>query len=148
MDVPIQVHHIAPRLVTGAFILSSGLRKLKADEATEQGLHGMACGAYPVLGRISPHRFARLLACTEVGLGIALLNPMVPAAVAGAGLTAFSSGLVGLYLRTPGTHHRGTPLPTEEGIPLAKDSWLLGIGLGFLTDRRSWEFPCRSIRRT
>ena len=147
MHLPVKAHHIPPRLTAGAFILASGLRKLSADEETEHGLHGMASAAYPFLGTIDPHRFTRLLASAEIGVGAALLSPLVPSAVAGAGLTAFSSGLFGLYLRTPGTHQKGSPLPTDEGVPLAKDSWLLGIGLGLLSDPDSWSLPCRATRR-
>jgi hypothetical protein len=140
MYVPVAAPHVAPRLTSGAFILSSGMAKLGADEKTEEGLHAMATGAYPFLGRIPPHRFTRLLGCAEVGLGTVLLLPVVPAGFAGAALTAFSSGLVGLYLRTPGTHRKGSPLPTQEGVPLAKDTWLLGIGVGLMCDRRGWSF--------
>ncbi|MFF4761678.1 MauE/DoxX family redox-associated membrane protein [Streptomyces sp. NPDC001292] len=147
MDLPLKAHHIVPRLATGAFILHAGLGKLSADEQTEQGLHAMAIQAYPFLGRLSPHRFTRLLGTAEVTLGAALLAPLVPSAVAGAGLTAFSSGLVGLYLRTPGAHAKGSPLPTQQGIPLAKDTWLLAIGLGLLTDRASWSWPRLRARR-
>lgn len=147
MYLPVQPHHIAPRLTTGAFLLMSGLRKFQADEQTEQGLHGMATGAYPFLGKIPPHRFTRLLASAEVALGGALLLPLVPTGLAGVGLTAFSSGLVGLYLRTPGTHKQGSPVPTDEGIPLAKDSWLLGIGLGMAGDRGAWSLPHAGARR-
>ena len=57
---------------------------------------------------------------------------MVPAALAGAGLTAFSAGLLGLYLKTPGMRHEGSLKPTEDGIALAKDSWLFAIGLSLL----------------
>jgi uncharacterized membrane protein YphA (DoxX/SURF4 family) len=141
MYLPVKPHHIAPRLTTGAFLLMSGLRKLNADEQAEQGLHAMATGAYPFLDRIPPHRFTRMLASAEVALGAALLTPLVPTGLAGAGLTAFSSGLVGLYLRTPGTHKQGSPLPTDEGIALAKDSWLLGIGLGMVSERDAWSLP-------
>ncbi|NUP40154.1 MAG: DoxX family membrane protein [Streptomyces sp.] len=140
-------HHIAPRLTTGAFMLNSGLRKLGADEQTEQGLHGMAADAYPIVNRMSPHQFTRLLASTEIALGAALLSPLVPTALAGAGLTTFATGLVGFYLRTPGTHQKGSPLPTDEGVPLAKDFWLLGIGLGFLSDRQAWVWPCPAACR-
>jgi hypothetical protein len=28
----------------------------------------------------------------------------------------------------------GTPLPTQQGIPLAKDVWMLGVGLGLVID--------------
>ena len=70
----------------------------------------------------------------EITLGAALLLPVVPAAVAGAGLAAFSGGLLGLYARTPGMRKEGTPFPTQQGIALAKDAWMLGIGLGLVID--------------
>jgi hypothetical protein len=133
MTMVFEPRDVAPRLATGAFILNSGLGKLKADEATAQGLHGMACTAYPFLDKFEAERFTRLLACTEITVGGALLAPFVPTRLAGLLLTAFSAGLVGLYLRTPGMHEPGSPRPTQDGIALAKDTWMLGIGLGFLT---------------
>jgi hypothetical protein len=54
--------------------------------------------------------------------------------VAGAGLAAFSGGLLGLYARTPGMRKQGSPFPTQQGIPLAKDAWMMGIGLGLVID--------------
>jgi hypothetical protein len=63
-----------------------------------------------------------------------LLIPTVPAALAGVGLSAFSLGLLGLYLRTPGMRKEGSLAPTEQGLPLAKDVWLLGIGLSLVLD--------------
>ncbi len=60
--------------------------------------------------------------------------PVVPTALAGAGLTAFSAGLLGLYLRTPGMREEGGLRPTQEGTALAKDTWMLGIGVGFVVD--------------
>jgi hypothetical protein len=59
---------------------------------------------------------------------------VVPTAVVGAGLAAFSGGLIGLYARTPGMRKAGTLLPTQEGTPLFKDIWLAGIGLGLVID--------------
>jgi hypothetical protein len=54
-------------------------------------------------------------------------------------LTAFSAGLVGLYLKVPGMRQEGSLKPTEEGTAIAKDVWLLGAGLSLLlaglTDR-------------
>jgi hypothetical protein len=58
---------------------------------------------------------------------------LVPTAVAGATLTVFSGGLLGLYLRTPGMRKPGSLAPTEQGLAIAKDCWLLGIGIGLLT---------------
>jgi hypothetical protein len=123
---------VPPRLATGAFILNSGLGKLKADAETAQGVHGMACVAYPFLKKIDPERFTRLLAWSEIAVGGTLLAPFVPTRLAGLALTGFSGGLVGLYLRVPGMRKPGSLRPTENGIPLAKDFWMLGIGLGFL----------------
>ncbi|AXI78387.1 hypothetical protein [Peterkaempfera bronchialis] len=136
MRLPLKPGDLAPRLATGAFILNSGLTKRRSldDEQTARALHGMACGSYPFLERIEPRAFLKLLSAAEIALGAALLLPVVPSALAGAGLTAFSGGLVGLYLRTPGMRKPGSLAPTEQGLPLAKDFWMLGIGLGFLTD--------------
>jgi hypothetical protein len=121
-------------MATGAFILNSGISKLSADEEAAAQLHGFAVGTYPFLAKLKPKDFVRLLAGAEIALGSALLLPVVPSAVAGAGLAAFSGGLLGLYVKTPGMRKEGTPLPTQQGIPLAKDVWMLGVGLGLVID--------------
>ena len=122
------------RLVAGGFILNAGLGKWDADEERAARLHGMAVGTYPFLARMSPKDFTRLLAVTEIGLGSALLLPVIPAGLAGAGLSVFSAGLLGLYARTPGMRKEGSPFPSERGVTLAKDVWMLGIGLGLVID--------------
>jgi hypothetical protein len=121
-------------MATGAFILNSGLGKLSADEETAAQLHGFAVGTYPFLAKLKPKDFARLLAVSEIALGSTLLLPFVPSIVAGAGLAAFSGGLLGMYIKTPGMRKEGTPFPTQQGIPLAKDVWMMGIGLGLVID--------------
>src|SRR5258705_11927391 len=63
-----------------------------------------------------------------------LLLPVVPTALAAAALTVFSSGLVGLYLRTPGMREDGSLRPTQQGVALVKYVWILGSGLGLLID--------------
>ena len=126
--------HLPPRIAAGAFILNSGLGKWSADEETVAQLHGFAVGTYPFLAKLKPKDFARLLAASEIALGAALLVPVIPSAVVGAGLTAFSGGLLGLYARTPGMRKDGTPFPTQQGIAIAKDVWMLGIGLGLVVD--------------
>jgi hypothetical protein len=45
-----------------------------------------------------------------------------------------STGLLGLYLRTPGMRQEGSIRPTEQGLVLAKDVWLLGIGASLLVE--------------
>lgn len=134
MGISVKARHLPPRIATGAFILNSGIGKLSADEAAAAQLHGFAAGTYPFLKKLKPKDFVRLLAATEITLGTALLIPVVPAAVAGAGLAAFSGALLGLYVRTPGMRKQGTPLPTEQGTALAKDVWMAGIGLGLMID--------------
>jgi hypothetical protein len=134
MRLLVKASHLPPRMAAGAFILNSGVGKLSADDETAAQLHGFASGAYPFLAKLKPRDFVRLLAGAEIVLGSALLLPVVPSAVAGAGLTAFSGGLLGLYARTPGMRKEGTPFPTQQGIALAKDSWMMGIGLGLVID--------------
>lgn len=134
MSTAAKLRRAPGRVAAGAFILNSGLSKLKADEETTKGLHGMAVGAYPFLDRVDAKTFVRALSAAEITLGGALLLPIVPVAVAGAGLAAFSGGLVGLYWRTPGMHPDGDPRPTEQGLALSKDTWLAGIAGGLLLD--------------
>jgi hypothetical protein len=132
MRFPITLSEIGPRISAGAFILNSGLGKRNADEATAAGVHGFASGTYPFLKSLQPQQFIKALSTAEIALGAALLAPVVPTAVAGAALTAFSGGLLGLYLGTPGMHKPGSLAPTQEGLAIAKDTWLLGIGIGLL----------------
>jgi hypothetical protein len=133
MALPITLSEIAPRISAGAFILNSGLGKQGADEGTAAGLHGFASGTYPFLKSVDPATFVRVLSYSEIAVGAALLTPFVPTAVAGAVLTGFSGGLLGLYLNTPGMRKPGSLAPTQEGLTVAKDVWLLGIGIGLLT---------------
>ena len=133
MRLPITLSEIGPRISAGAFILNSGLGKRGADEATAAGLHGFAAGTYPFLKNVEPKQFAQGLAAAEIGIGALLLAPFVPTAVACLALTGFSGGLLGLYLNTPGMRKPGSLAPTQEGLTVAKDVWLLGIGIGLLT---------------
>ena len=128
--------YLPARIATGAYILHSGLEKWKGDEATAQGIHGMATGAYPFLGKIGPKQFLRLLAGAEMATGAALVVPILPLGLAGAALTGFSGALLGLYARTPGLRQAGSVWPTEQGVGISKDVWMLGIGLSMLAESR------------
>jgi hypothetical protein len=130
----VRLHRLPLRLVTGAFILNTGLSKWRASAETAEGIHGFAKGTYPFLERIPPDRFTKMLAGGEIVLGTALLLPIVPAGVAGAGLASFAGGLLGLYLKTPGMREPGSLRPTEQGTPLAKDVWMAGIGTALVLD--------------
>lgn len=126
--------NVPTRLATGAYILNSGVGKMGADEETAAFIHGSAAAAYPFLEDIPPARFIRGLAIAEVTVGSILLAPFIPSRLAGAALTAFSGGLVGMYLRTPALRLPGSIRPSQAGSAIAKDTWMLGIGLGMLID--------------
>jgi len=134
MSLSAKLRRAPTRAVTGVYILNSGLEKLRADEETAKGTHGMAANAYPAFEKLDSKVFTKLLAAGEITLGAALLLPVVPAAVAGAGLMAFSGGLLGMYWRTPHLHREGDPRPTQEGVSIAKDVWMFGIGSGLVLD--------------
>src|SRR5262245_29995514 len=117
-----KLRHAPLRLSAGAFVLSAGLDKWNSDAQTAARLHGFATGTYPFLKKIEPARFAKLLSSTEIAVGSALLLPVVPAGLAGIALTAFSAGLLGLYIRTPGMRRgRWDPRSTPQGLPISKD---------------------------
>lgn len=124
------------RLTAGAYILHSGLTKWNGSAEQAAGVHGMAAAAYPQVKQVEPSAFLKALAAGEIATGALLLAPFVSPRVAGAALTGFGGSLVGLYLRLPGMRKPGSIWPTQQGIGLSKDIWLLGMGLGLLTDRR------------
>jgi hypothetical protein len=121
-------------LAAGSYVLNSGLSKWETDEATAKQLKGFAAGTYPFLAKLDPRLFAKTLSATEIAVGTAVALPLVPSAVAGAALTGFALALLGLYLRTPGMREQGSLRPTPQGIPLAKDVWLAGIGASLFID--------------
>lgn len=125
--------HIPLRVTAGAFILNSGLGKIGASPEAAEGYHGMASTAYPVFKNVKPKDFTEALAYGEIALGTALLAPMVPSAVAGTALAGFGAGLVGMYLKLPGMTREDGIRPTEQGLGLAKDVWLVGAGLTLAT---------------
>jgi hypothetical protein len=128
----LKARDVPGRVAAGGYILHAGLDKWHADEAHAKGLHKAASRAFPVLERIPPERFTRLLAASEIAIGPALLIPIVPSVVAGAALTGFSGSLLTMYLRTPALHKPGSVWPTQAGTAVSKDVWMLGIGLGLV----------------
>ena len=120
------------RAVPGAFILTSGLGKLGMSAETAEGLQEMAARGVPPLGRLTPEQFATFLSCGEIAVGASLLLPVVPRRVAGLGLAAFSGAMMSMYLRTPGMTEADGLRPTQDGVAVAKDSWLLAIAAALL----------------
>jgi hypothetical protein len=122
---------LAPlRLATGAFILNSGWGKRSLPVEAAAGMQEMAANGLPFVKQVSPATFGRALSAGEIALGAALVTPFVPATVAGAGLTAFGGGLLQMYLNTPGMTEEGSRVrPSQDGIAIAKDVWLVGAGV-------------------
>jgi hypothetical protein len=128
--------HLPVRLASGVFILNSGLTKQKEVDAERAAmLHKRAAMAFPQFEDMDPEQFAKLLSTAEIALGAALVAvPVVPSFLAGLGLLAFSGSLNRLYLKTPGARRESSLAPTQQGIPLAKDFWLTGIGAALVLD--------------
>ncbi len=130
----LHLRDIPTRVAAGAYVLHAGLGKWNGSEERAKGVHAMASGAFPFLADMPPEKFLKALAAAEVGIGTALLVPVVGNKLAGAALTAFAGGLLAMYLRTPALHEPGSVWPTQAGMAVSKDVWMLGIGLGLLAD--------------
>ena len=140
MSLAAKLRRAPLRLATGAFILNAGVGKLSADEGTAQYLHGAGAGAYPVLKKLEPSLFTKVLAISEISVGTALLLPIIPAGLAGLALIGFSGALVGMYIRTPALHDKYLR-PNQAGTAVAKDVWMLGTGIALVIDAALSESP-------
>jgi hypothetical protein len=58
--------HLPTRLATGAYVLHAGMEKWHANPDQAARMHAMATGAFPVLGKLAPTTFLRLLAAAEI----------------------------------------------------------------------------------
>jgi hypothetical protein len=127
--------HVPVRLATGAVILDQGLSKLGMDEEHAKWFHERAVIVFPQLEGMDPKDFLQLLTAGEIALGSSLLGiGFVPPGVAGLGLTAFAGCLTRLYLTAPGMRREGSLGPSQQGIALVKDSWMLAIGAALVLD--------------
>lgn len=140
MSLAAKLRRAPLRIATGAFILNSGIGKLQADEPTAAALHGMGANAYPVLKKVEPKIFIKVLAVGEVAVGAALLLPLVPAGLAGLALTGFAGSLLYMYARTPALHDKYLR-PTQAGTAVAKDVFMLGAGVSLVVDAALNESP-------
>lgn len=129
------LHNYPVRLMAGAFILNSGIGKVFGEEATHEHVFSTAITAYPFLEPIGASKFAKLIGASEILIGAALLAPFVSDGTAGSLLLPFSIGLLGLYFKIPGMRNESSIRPTNQGISIAKDSWLFGIALSLISSR-------------
>lgn len=130
------ISNAALRLVSGAFILNSGIGKLNLPVEHASGLQESAQRAIPQVGQLTAEQFGKYLSYSEIALGTAVLAPFVPTRLAGLGLAAFSGGLLATYLKTPGMTHPGSIRPTPAGTAMAKDFWLAGIAVALIFHRK------------
>src|SRR6478736_6247780 len=119
MSLSAKLRRAPLRLVTGAYILNTGVSKLSADEDTAKGVHGMASGTYGFVDKMDPKTFTRVLAVGEIAVGGTLLLPIVSPVVAGGVLLGFSGALLNLYWNTPGMHAEHDPRPTRQGMAMS-----------------------------
>ena len=119
----------ALRIPTGAYILNAGLGKFNLDKEGAEGLRDMSTDGVPALGQVEAENFATGLATAETALGAALLCPLLPNRLVGLGLTAFGAGLLSMYFGGDQYTEDDGIRPSDAGKAIAKDSWLVGIGL-------------------
>lgn len=120
------------RVPTGLYILNSGAGKLGADEGTAEFLHGMAQTGIPAVKDADPKAFAKFVAYSETGIGAALLAPFVSNRLAGAALATFGAGLLTMYFGNDAMTEDDGIRPSQEGLSLSKDSWLVSIGTALM----------------
>ena len=130
------ISNAALRLVSGAFILNSGIGKLKLAPEHAAGLQEAAQRVIPQVSSWTPEQFGSRLAYSEIAVGAVILTPFVSSRLAGLALGAFSGGLVATYLKSPGMTEADGIRPTSAGTAMAKDFWLAGIAVALLFHRK------------
>lgn len=130
------ISNAALRLVSGAFILNSGIGKLKLAPEHAAGLQSVTERVIPQVSSWAPEQFGSRLAYSEIAIGAVVLAPFVSSRLAGLALGAFSGGLVATYLKSPGMTEDDGIRPTAAGTAMAKDFWLAGIAVALLFHRK------------
>ena len=115
------------RGVSGAYLLQSGYGKLGLPAEAAAGMQGFAATGVPALDKLDPETFGKVVSYSELGIGVALVSPMVPNRLAGLALGTFSAGLLSIYFRNPAMTQEDGIRPSEDGIALSKDVFLAAI---------------------
>lgn len=123
---------VALRAIPGLFILNSGVGKIGMPAEASAGTQEFAASGIPALKKLPADKFGSILGWSEAAVGGAMLAPFVSNRLAGIGVTALGAGLLTLYFNNEGNTKDDGIRPTDEGISLAKDSWLVAIGLGLI----------------
>lgn len=122
------------RALPGAYIINSGVGKIGMPAEASEGLQQYAATGVPFVKTIPAEKFGTVLGASEVGIGALMLAPFVGNRLAGAGLTAFSAGLLSLYFANPENTQADGVRPTDEGLSLSKDVFMLAIGAALMAD--------------
>lgn len=130
------ISNTALRLVSGAFILNTGIGKLSLTEEQAAGLQSSAQRVIPCAAKLTPEQFGSGLSFSEIALGSLILTPFIPSRLAGMALGVFSAGVLATYLKAPGMTEPGSVRPTPAGTAMAKDVWLAGIAVALLFHRK------------
>lgn len=120
------------RLPVGLFVVNSGINKLGLKGEGAEGLQGMAATGIPAVNELDADTLAKAIAYSEIGIGSALIAPFIPNRLAGLALTTFGSGLLTMYLGNDENTEDDGIRPSQKGLPLAKDSWLVAIGAALM----------------
>lgn len=123
------------RGVPGAFLLQSGYGKLGMDAESAEGLKQFASTGVPQFADWDSQTFTKFIAGTELALGTALLTPFVSKRLVGAGLLAFSAGLLSMYFRNSDMTQEDGIRPSEQGLTLSKDAFLAAIGAALVLQK-------------
>lgn len=104
--------NVASRLVSGAYILHSGMDKWSSSPQQATGIHAMASDAFPVVTSIEAAKFLRALSAAEITTGPGATHPVRPGRYCGC--------LADRLLRRPGSDVPAYPLAAQIGQHLAK----------------------------
>lgn len=126
------ISNAALRAIPGLFILNSGIGKIGMPADASAGIQQAAASGVPALADLPSDRFGSMLGWAETAVGASLLLPVVPSRIAGAGLVTFGAGLLTMYFNNDEYTEEDGIRPSDEGIALAKDSWLVAIGLALM----------------
>ena len=126
------IANAALRAIPGLFILNSGIGKIGMPADASAGTQQAAASGVPALANLPSEKFGSMLGWAETAVGASLLLPAVPNRLAGAGLATFGAGLLTMYFSNDDYTEEDGIRPTSEGLSLAKDSWLVAIGLGLM----------------
>jgi hypothetical protein len=123
------------RVIFGGFFLHVALSHRELDENGAKGLRSFAASGYPFLKKVPPLTYKWGMVTAESAVAASLLVPGVPAVVGGAALTGFGGGLMGVYARNPMLRRsKLSARPSDLGLSMAKDSWMVAAGLAVLAD--------------